>query len=253
MKGLFGSVPSGFPVPSKVSALSRLDRYRSLLLPLLAGIGTLSLVWAFIRISSEMVEGDTRSFDMLLLQWAHSMGAGHPWVVEVMRDFSGLGSTAVLVLFTAATAGYLSLAEARTTALVVATAVITGWVGVSWLKAGFGRLRPGADFAELIAPGMSFPSGHAGVSAIVFLTLGALLASTRSRTIERLYILAMASLMTLLVGLSRIALGVHWTTDVLAGWVSGAAWALVWLLLARRLARRPQPALETPTRPSGMH
>lgn len=105
VKGLFGSVPSGFPVPSKVLALSRLDRYRSLLLPLLAGIGTLSLVWAFIRISSEMVEGDTRGFDMLLLQWAHSMRAGHPWVVEVMRDFSGLGSTAVLVLFTAATAG----------------------------------------------------------------------------------------------------------------------------------------------------
>ncbi len=113
--------------------MSRLDRYRSLLLPLLAGIGTLSLVWAFIRISSEMVEGDTRGFDMLLLQWAHSMRAGHPWVVEVMRDFSGLGSTAVLVLFTAATAGYLALAGARTTALVVATAVITGCVfGAAW-------------------------------------------------------------------------------------------------------------------------
>jgi undecaprenyl-diphosphatase len=146
-----------------------------------------------------------------------------------MRDLSGLGSTAVLTLFTAGTVGYLALVSARATALLVATAVITGSLGVSWLKAGFGRLRPAADFAELVARGLSFPSGHAGLSAIVFLTLGALLASTRSRAIERMYILAMASLMTLLVGLSRIALGVHWATDVLAGWAFGAAWAMVWL------------------------
>jgi undecaprenyl-diphosphatase len=137
--------------------------------------------------------------------------------------------------------------------LIVATAVVTGWVGVSWLKAGFGRVRPAADLAVLIAPGMSFPSGHAGMSAIVFLTLGALLASTRSRTIEPAYILAMASLMTLLVGLSRIALGVHWTTDVLAGWAFGAAWALVWLMLARRFASRQQPAPAAPIQRSGMH
>jgi hypothetical protein len=144
-----------------------------------------------------------------------------------------------LTLFTAGTEGYLALVSARAAALRVATAVITGALGVSWLKAGFGRLRPAAGFAELFAPGLSFSSGHAGVSAIVFLTLGALLASTRSRAIERMYILAMASLMTLLVGLSRIALGVHWATDVSAGWAFGAAGAMVWLLLARRFACYP--------------
>jgi undecaprenyl-diphosphatase len=87
-----------------------------------------------------------------------------------------------------------------------------------------------------VAPGLSFPSGHAGISAIVFLTLGALLASTRSRAVERSYILGTATLMTVLVGLSRIALGVHWATDVLAGWAFGAVWALIWLMLARRLS-----------------
>lgn len=220
-------------------ATARVDRYRSLLLPLLTGLGVVLLAWAFIQLSGEMVEGDTRAFDMQLLRAAQSLRAGHPWVAEVMRNLSGLGSTAVLTLFTAGTTGYLALVSARATALLVATAVITGSLGVSWLKAGFGRLRPAADFAGLVAPGLSFPSGHAGVSAIVFLTLGALLASTRSRAIERTYILAMASLMTLLVGLSRIALGVHWATDVLAGWAFGAAWAMVWLLLARRFARYP--------------
>jgi undecaprenyl-diphosphatase len=218
--------------------MARFDRNRSLYLPLTAGLVVVLLVWAFVQIGSEMVEGDTRSFDTRLLQAALSLRAGHPWLAEVMRDLSGLGSAVVLTLFTTVTVGYLALVSARVTALLVATAVITGSVGVSLLKAGFDRERPAAAFAELIAPGLSFPSGHAGNSAIVFLTLGALLASTRNRGIERIYIMAMASLMTLLVGLSRIALGVHWATDVLAGWAFGAAWALAWLLLARRLARR---------------
>ena len=221
---------------------ARLDRYRSLFLPLLAGLGAALLAWAFVQLSSEMVEGDTRAFDMLLLQAAQSLRARQPWVADVMRDLSGLGSTAVLTLFTVVTVGYLALVSARTTALLVATAVITGSVGVSWLKSGFGRLRPAIDFADLVAPGLSFPSGHAGVSSIVFLTLGALLASTRRPAIEQMYILAMASLMTLLVGVSRVALGVHWATDVLAGWAFGAAWALVWLLLAQALSRSATPA-----------
>jgi undecaprenyl-diphosphatase len=85
---------------------------------------------------------------------------------------------------------------------------------------------------------MSFPSGHATIAAIVFLTIAALIASTRTRASEQTYILAMATLMALLVGLSRMALGVHWATDVVAGWAFGAAWALAWLLLARGLTRR---------------
>lgn len=195
------------------------------------------LAWAFIGISGEMVEGDTGSFDMAILRAAQSLRTGHPWVAEVMRDLSGLGSTAVLTLFTIITVGYLVVVRARATALLVAAAVIAGSVGVDLLKAQFGRPRPDRGFAELVAPGMSFPSGHAAMSAIVFLTLGALLASTRSRAVEQVYILAMATLMTVLVGTSRIALGVHWATDVLAGWALGTAWALVWLLVARRLVR----------------
>lgn len=229
------------PLRQLLSTLSsaRLDQYRVLFLPLLAGLAVALLAWAFIQLGSEVLEGDTRAFDMQLLQSAQALRAEQPWLAEVMRDLSGLGSTVVLALFTAVTVGYLSLVSARTTAWLVAMAVMTGSMGVSWLKAGFGRLRPAADFAELVAPGLSFPSGHAGVSAIVFLTLGALLASTRSRVRERTYILATASLMTLLVGLSRVALGVHWATDVLAGWAFGAAWALAWLLIARRFARDP--------------
>jgi undecaprenyl-diphosphatase len=195
------------------------------------------LTWGFIQISSEMIEGDTRAFDVTILHAAQSLRLGHPWVAEVMRDLSGLGSTTVLTLFTAVAVGYLAVVRARMTALLVVAAVITGSVSVSLLKAQFGRLRPGAEFAGLVAPGMSFPSGHATISAIVFLTVAALIASTRTRAIERAYIVVMATLMALLVGLSRVALGVHWATDVAAGWAFGAAWALAWLLFARRLAR----------------
>jgi undecaprenyl-diphosphatase len=214
--------------------MARLETYR----PLLAGLVTALLIWAFIQISSEMVEGDTRAFDVAIMRAAQAFRFGHSWVAEVMRDLSGLGSTAVLTMFTVVAVGYLAVVRARLIALLLAAAVITGSVGVNLLKAQFGRPRPGAEFAELVAPGMSYPSGHATVSAIVFLTVAALIANTRSRAIEKSYILAMAMLMASLVGLSRIALGVHWATDVVAGWAFGAAWALAWLLLARGLTRR---------------
>lgn len=214
------------------------DGYRSLLKPLLTGLAAVLLALAFAKLGGEVVEGDTRSFDMYFLHGAQALRARHPWLASVMRDLSGLGSTTVLTLFTVICIGYLVLVTDRTTAFLVAAAVTTGSVFVSILKTAFGRLRPAPEFAELVASGLSFPSGHASNSAIVFLTLGALIASSRGPTPERLYILATAALMTLLVGVSRIALGLHWATDVLGGWAFGAAWALAWLLVARRVTDR---------------
>ncbi|MDO8248315.1 MAG: phosphatase PAP2 family protein [Rhodoferax sp.] len=196
------------------------------------------LAFAFAQLASEVAEGDTRFIDMQLLRGAQSLRAGHPWLAEVMRDLSGLGSTTVLTLFTVATVGYLALISARTFALLLAISVTIGSVLVSVFKVAFGRLRPDAAYAELVVSGLSFPSGHASMAAIVFLTLGTLVASTRNRLAERIYILITVALMTVLVGLSRVALGVHWATDVLGGWAFGAAWAIVWLLLARYIARR---------------
>jgi undecaprenyl-diphosphatase len=135
-----------------------------------------------------------------------------------------------------ATVVYLVVLSARTAAILVAASTAAGAVLIHLLlKPAFGRLRPDLAFADHAAWGMSFPSGHASMSAIVFLTLGALLANTRSRWVERVFILATASIATFLVGLSRVALGVHWATDVLAGWALGAAWAIGWLLVAHRV------------------
>lgn len=214
------------------------DSVQALVKPLLIGLALALLAFAFARLGSEVIEGDTLSFDAYVLRGAQSLRINHPWLAEIMRDLSGLGSTVALTLFTLATTGYLALFSARGTALVVASSVISGSMLVSVFKAMFGRVRPGAAFAEILVPGWSFPSGHASMSAIVFLTVGALVASSRKRVNERSYILGVAVLMTLLVGLSRVGLGVHWATDVLGGWAFGTAWAVGCLLVARRLGPR---------------
>ncbi len=213
-------------------------RRRSLLRPLLAGAVVLVLAFAFANLASEVLEGDTHAFDLWLLHQAQAIRAAHPWVTEVMRDLSGLGSTVSLALVTVATVGYLALALSHRSALVVAVSVVSGSLLMVLLKNTIGRLRPDAQFAALLAPGLSFPSGHASMAAIVFLTLGSLIASTRASLRERSYILGVAALFTLLVGLSRVALGVHWATDVLGGWAFGAGWAMVWLMWVRGLGRR---------------
>lgn len=196
------------------------------------------LILVFVSLAGEMLEGDTRAFDMVVLVAAQSLREAKPWLTETMRDLSGLGSTVVLTLLTLLTVGYLALASTRTRAWIVAASVVSGAVAVSVFKAAFGRARPDTAYAELVAAGLSFPSGHTTMSAVVFLTLGALVASTRTLWIERIYILCAAAVLAALVGISRVALGVHWATDVLGGWAFGTGWAIAWLVLASVLGRR---------------
>ena len=120
----------------------------------------------------------------------------------------------------------------------VAASAALGALAVYAMKPLFGRVRPGSGFAEFVASGQSFPSGHATMSAAVFLTLGALVAGTRVRWQERTYIVGASIVLTAAVGLSRVVLGVHWATDVVAGWAFGTAWAALWLLVARRTQGR---------------
>jgi undecaprenyl-diphosphatase len=99
------------------------------------------------------------------------------------------------------------------------------------LKTVFGRDRPPDAYRAVEVLNQSFPSGHAMLSAVVFLTLGAMLARAEASLRLRVYVLAVAILIAVMVGLTRIHLGVHWATDVLGGWCAGAAWAAAcWLL-----------------------
>lgn len=204
----------------------------------LGGLAVAGLMLAFFLLGSEVLEGETRGFDLFVLRAIQAPGPGHPWFVEAMRDLSGLGSTIVLCTLTGAGFGYLVLVSEKALAILLASATASGAMAVGMLKTAFGRSRPDAIFAAIESHGYGFPSGHATNSAIVFLTLGAIFASRQARPVERSCMLALAVLMAAMVGLSRVALGVHWPTDVIAGWAFGAAWALLWLLAAQWLAAR---------------
>lgn len=206
-------------------------RYRSLLLGFVVAVFAIG----FTSLAVDVFEGDTGRFDAFLASAAQSLRAGRPWLGEVMRDLSGLGSTVALTLVVGLTAGYLLVVGRRSTALMVVASASLGALAVSAMKTLFRRARPDRPIAEFVASGLSFPSGHAAMSAAVFLTLGALLAGTRVRWQERVYIVGAAVILTVAVGTSRVMLGVHWATDVLAGWAFGSAWAALWLLIAGRI------------------
>jgi undecaprenyl-diphosphatase len=156
----------------------------------------------------------------------------------MMVDITSLGSTAVLTLITAATIGYLLISRRRAAALLVLASIGGGSLISTLLKIGFERPRPDlvAHLAEVHSA--SFPSGHAMLSAVTYLTLGALLARVQPRRRLKAYLIGLAVLLTMMVGVSRIFLGVHWPTDVLAGWCLGAAWAMGCWLVALWLQRR---------------
>lgn len=200
-------------------------------------------LFAFVYLADEVVEGSTRSFDTRVLLFFRnpqdlSDPIGPRWFEEVMRDITALGGTAVLTLLTVFVTLFLILSGKRRSALLVAASVALGTLFSTVLKLAFDRPRP-----DLVPHGMevytlSFPSSHAMMSALVYLTLGALLARTQASVRVRIFLIVSAILLTFLVGASRVYLGVHWPTDVLAGWAVGSCWALLSWLLARRLQRK---------------
>jgi len=200
-------------------------------------------VWAFLEVADEVLEGETREFDESVLLAFRTPGdrsdpVGATWVEELARDVTGLGSVVTLAFVTLATAGFLLLQRKRHLAIYLVLAVATGTAGSSLLKAGFGRARPDVVEHAHAVYTSSFPSGHSMMSAIVFLTLGVLLATALEKRVMQFYVLGLAVLITVAVGISRVYLGVHWPTDVLAGWAAGCGWALLCWAIADVLRDR---------------
>jgi undecaprenyl-diphosphatase len=221
--------------------------------PILAGlVAALGALWVFIEVAEEVLEGETGGFDRALLLAFRNPAdqadpLGPPWVEEMMRDFSGLGSTAVLTLLTASAVGYLLLAGKSRAALAVFFCVGAGQLLSSGLKLLFERARPDLVPHVSTVYTFSFPSGHSTMSAVVFLTLAALLARVEGSRRLSAYLLFLGALLAFLVGLSRVYLGVHWPTDVIGGWAIGAAWALLCWVAVLWLQRRGRVEAEPPS------
>jgi undecaprenyl-diphosphatase len=205
-----------------------------------------ALTLVFGVIAEEAMEGDTNAFDRrgLLLFRSTANPAqllGPPWLAEGLRDLSSLGSVVVLSLIVTTVLGYLALTRNRIAFVSILGAVLTGQVLSTGLKDLFERARP-----DLIpgAPHVfttSFPSGHATLSAVTYLTLGAMMARLEPRRGVKVFLMASAFTLTALVGVSRVALGVHWPTDVFAGWCIGCAWALLCMIIAQHFTSQHVP------------
>lgn len=198
------------------------------------------LLFIFVKLASEVVEGDTMGLDRLLMRALRdpsdpSLPVGPAWLGAAMVDFTALGGVAVLTVLTAVVAGYLAITRKAATAVFVIVAIACGAIASTLLKSIFDRPRPDLVAHLVMVDTTSFPSGHAMNSAVVYLTLGALLSRTHSERATRAYILAAAVALTLTIGFSRVFLGVHWPSDVLAGWIVGAFWAALCSLAAKLL------------------
>lgn len=208
------------------------------------------LLFTFIRLAWEMTEGETMSIDkalMLALRTSDpSVPVGPPWFANIMLQLTALGGGPVLWLLIILAAGYLLAARRYSTAAFLVAAVSLGMGLSTLLKGLFERPRPELVAHLVQVQTTSFPSGHAMNSAVVYLTLGGLLARAQKRRGVRIYLLSAAIALTVIVGFSRVYLGVHWPSDVAAGWCVGAAWALLCSIVARALQQRR--AIDPPVR-----
>jgi undecaprenyl-diphosphatase len=206
-------------------------------------------------LAAAVPEGGTDGFDravMLALRNPADRAdpIGPAWLEHAARDLTSLGSVTVLALVSLAAVGFLCMVRRRATAVLVLASVGGGMLLSTLLKNVFGRARPDLVPHGVEVHTLSFPSGHAMLSAATYLTLGALLARVRPHPRVKAYLLAVAAVLTVLIGASRVHLGVHWPSDVLAGWCVGSAWALLCWMVAVWLQRRGkvEPDVEGETR-----
>lgn len=214
--------------------------------PLWLAVALVGAIWGFVELADDAPEGDYLVWENAVLQALRHDGEpiGGESAVSAMRDVTALGGAVVIVVVTLLILGYLCLCGSYRVALLLAIATAGGQGLNLLLKQSFARERPDATLHLVEVNSPSFPSGHSMAASIFYLTAGALLSRTAKRRREKAYLIGCALLLTVAVGFSRMYLGVHYPTDVLAGWCAGTAWAILCLAGADILARRG--ALATP-------
>jgi undecaprenyl-diphosphatase len=202
-------------------------------------------LWGFLSIADEMAEGETHGLDSRIILALRDPGdlnnpIGSTGIEEAVRDITALGGTTLVSVVTVVAVLAFLFHNKRIHALVMGVVVLAAWGSSNATKALYGRPRPDLVPHEAFVYSASFPSGHSTMSTAAFLTLAMLVASLEPRRRSKALAYGVAALFAVGVGFSRIYLGVHWPTDVLAGWCLGSAWALAgWVALR---------ALHAPTR-----
>lgn len=207
--------------------------------PELAIAATLAIVallaYGVVKLGSEIAEGEIDAYDRAALIWVRSQFGGSPGLRSFMLDLTALGDTAILTSLIVLVTGYLLIIGRPRLAALLLVQTAVGTSLASLLKPWFGRLRPDVVPHWVDVASASFPSGHAANSAIVYLTLAALAARGAPRPRARAYLMMIATLLACGIGLSRVYLGVHWPTDILAGWTLGGGWVILCAALTRSL------------------
>lgn len=221
---------------------------------LVAAIGVIT----FIDVADDMREADGQAFDQhvltLLRPYADdpSRPWGPWWLKEAAGDITSLGGISVLGLFAVIVIVFLLMQRKWLSALLLPLGLAGGVLLSEGLKAVFERQRPPASMQAVETINASFPSGHALLSTVFYLTVAVMLTRAFQRRREKVFVLGVGIVMALLIGLTRIYLGAHWASDVFAGWAVGAAWAMVlWLFIyaiERSQQRRHAPLQDEPTK-----
>ncbi|MEW4570779.1 phosphatase PAP2 family protein [Tautonia sp. JC769] len=199
--------------------------------------------WLFLALADEVVEGESDRFDRAVVRMFRTAedpgdAIGGPEIEELVRDLTALGGVAVITLVTASAVGFLVMDRKGHAAILVLVATVGGQLISSGLKAYYDRPRPEIVPHLMHAARGSFPSGHSLLAAVTYLTIGALMAQMVRRRRLKVFIIGVALVITMMVGVSRVYLGVHYPTDVLGGWTLGLIWATLCSLAAQWLQRR---------------
>ena len=198
-------------------------------------------VVTFIEVADNLTGADAQGFDQAVLAWMQPV-AGEPrgpwWLQEAAADLTSLGGISVLGLFALIAIAFMLIQGKRLSAFLLVLGLAGGVALSEGLKALFARERPPAAFQAVETLNASFPSGHALLAAVFYLSLGVMLTRAFPRAHLKAFVLGAALVIALLIGVTRVYLGAHWASDVLAGWCAGAAWAMALWLVAYAVGRR---------------
>lgn len=220
----------------KPKRLSRKTLLEFLSLSLVVGLGTsIGALVFFAWLADEVLEGETQRFDTITREAVHQLAS--PVMTSSMRGISFLGSTIFLTIATTvAVVLFLKRRWKREAILFTITMVGASVLNIT-LKLAFKRQRPTPYFSLLPPESYSFPSGHSLASCCFYGALAAILAARAPSMKAKTLLWIFGIFMFLLIGLSRIYLGVHYTTDVIAGFVAAFFWVMVVGFVENQLGR----------------